>query len=382
MTRMKQPLPEWSPQQPPVYDIDKTYLENADTGPFFFGKYPDRQWPDKQLWYDFLGFQIASPIGIPAGPLLNSRWIGMAAGMGFDIVAYKTIRSHEHQSHPLPNVMLVDTNGPLIPNKLPPFLKTAANPTIDLNRLGITNSFGNPSRTPAYLMQDIPKANGLLKPGQIMIVSVFGSQREGIDMLQDFINAATLAKNAGAKVIEANYSCPNVAAGEGSLYASPDSVLTFTSRLAKAIHPIPLIIKVGAFTSEEQMRKTFIAAARGGARAICGLNTISMNVFDQKGNPALGPKRPTSGICGSPIRQAALQFTRQARDIIDEEKLGMALLVTGGVTLWHHFRELLVAGADIAMTATGMMWDPYLAMRYHNQTFTDKLTTEPQRSMK
>jgi hypothetical protein len=31
--------------------------------------------------------------------------------------------------------------------------------------------------------------------------------------------------------------------------------------------------------------------------------------------PALGPDRPTSGICGAPIRQAALEFVRTARQV-------------------------------------------------------------------
>ena len=33
----------------------------------------------------------------------------------------------------------------------------------------------------------------------------------------------------------------------------------------------------------------------------------------------------------------------------------------------EHFDAFLEAGADIATTATGMMWDPYLALRYHER---------------
>lgn len=362
---MDESLPPWSSKIPPIYDIHKSYLENAEHGPFFSGKLPVRHWPNKESWIDFLGFKVASPIGIPSGPLLNSKWIGLSAQLGFDILAYKTIRSHEHHSHPLPNVVMVNAKDPLLPNHLPTSIETVNPSKISLEHLGITNSFGNPSRTPEYIRQDIPKANASLKPGQVMIVSVFGSARNGINIVDDFVKTALLAKESGAQIIEANFSCPNVAAGEGSLYSCPKSVLMLVSRLVKAIKPTPLIIKVGAFNEQSQMRQTFVAAARGGASAICGLNTISMKVVDQTGHAALGPNRPTSGICGSPIRQAALDFTRQAREIIEKEKLGLALLATGGVTLWPHFKELLDAGADIAMTATGMMWDPFLAMRYH-----------------
>jgi hypothetical protein len=37
--------------------------------------------------------QVASRLGVPAGPLLDSNWTSFAARMGFDIVTYKTIRT-------------------------------------------------------------------------------------------------------------------------------------------------------------------------------------------------------------------------------------------------------------------------------------------------
>ena len=33
----------------------------------------------------------------------------------------------------------------------------------------------------------------------------------------------------------------------------------------------------------------------------------------------------------------------------------------------EHFALFLDAGADIVQSATGMMWDPYLAMRHHEE---------------
>jgi dihydroorotate dehydrogenase len=45
--------------------------------------------------------------------------------------------------------------------------------------------------------------------------------------------------------------------------------------------------------------------------------------------------------------------------------LFLALLGCGGIMLPEHFDAFFEAGADVAMSATGLMWDPYLAMRYH-----------------
>ena len=58
---------------------------------------------------------------------------------------------------------------------------------------------------------------------------------------------------------------------------------------------------------------------------------------------------------------------RASREINEREKLGLAIIGVGGITLPEHFNEFYNAGADIAMTATGMMWAPYLAMRYHEE---------------
>ena len=37
----------------------------------------------------------------------------------------------------------------------------------------------------------------------------------------------------------------------------------------------------------------------------------------------------------------------------------------GGIMTAEDFTERLNAGADIAMSATAIMWDPFLAQRYH-----------------
>ena len=351
-------IPDWYPDHPPIYDIHKTYTENAEQGPFFSGAIPKRH-PVKPV--DFLGFEINSPIGVPAGPLLNARWIALAAKLGYDVPTYKTIRSYAHPSHALPNVVYVK---PVAENRA---VAVKALPE-HLEELSITNSFGNPSKSPDFLLEDIAKANASLGKGQVMIVSVYGTPDQGVSLADDFVRAAVLAREAGAKIVEANFSCPNVEKAGGCLYMSAGTVLDFVRKLKGAVGTIPLLIKVGLFENEAQMRDVFLAAARGGADGICGINTISMEVVDAQGHAALGEKRRTGGVCGGSIRKRALDFMHQASRLIKKEKLGLTLLGCGGIAKPEHFEEFLAAGASIAMTATGMMWDPYLALRYHERS--------------
>ncbi len=360
-------IPKWYPDHPPIYDIRKTYLENVDKGPFFDGPAFKRQMSPKEKWTDFLGFSVASPIGVPAGPLLTSRWIDLAGKLGFDIPTYKTIRSQGHPCHPLPNMVFVDTHGMIKSETPPPIATLVQSPSPHLEELAVTNSFGMPSMSPQFLLEDISRANACLHEGQVMVVSVVGSNRSNCTFLEDFVKAALLAKNAGAKIIEANFSCPNVDKSEGCLYMSPGTVFEIGQAIVKAIAPVPLIIKIGIFASEKQMQDVFVAAARAGIRAISGINTVSMKVVDSHEKPALGPERPTSGICGGPIREVALHFITDAAKINRKEKLDLTLIGVGGITLPEHFNLFLNAGANVAMSATGMMWDPYLAAKWHNR---------------
>jgi dihydroorotate dehydrogenase len=360
---------QWWPLHPPIYDVYRSYLDNAEEGPFFHEPYPERLWPKEEHREDFLGYKVASKLGIPAGPLLNSRWIALAANLGFDILCYKTIRSSESPGHPVPNIIYVESDGQLDPQALPDALKMRVSPPKDIDAIAITNSFGMPSRSRSYLAEDIPKAQAALHPGQVMIVSVVGTpDGTGLTgLIDDFVVAACQAKEYGAKVIEANLSCPNVSTGEGSLYNAPEVVGKLTKKIVSAIGEIPLILKVGAFDNDKEMEEAFIAAARSGARAICGVNTLSMKVVDSDGKAALGEKRPVSGICGSPIRQSAIDFTEQAYAINKKNRLDLTLMTTGGAVLPEHFDAFFSAGADVAMTATGMMWDPYISMNYHHR---------------
>lgn len=356
---MSETIPTWWPKHQPIYDLNKTYLENAEEGPFFNGVIPERILPDTTHWIDFLGFKLASPIGVAAGPLLNSRWTRLACDLGYDLVCYKTIRSHAYEGHSLPNIVFIEAPGTFNPDDLPRQVRQQDHPPQSLAHLAITNSFGMPSRDPEYLKKDIPIAESLLHPGQALIVSIVGSGGTN-NFVQDFVQTAKLAKECGAKIIEVNFSCPNVSTGQGSIYTNPNTVFEIASSIVKEIGNIPLIIKVGVFEDANLMKKVFTSAAKAGVRAISGINTLSMEVL-----PALSPDRRTSGICGSPIRLAAIDFVRSARKVIDQEKLGLSLIGVGGITLPGHFHSFFEAGADIAMLATGMMWDPYLATRYH-----------------
>lgn len=351
-----------------IYDIEKSYEENVLRGPIFCKDFPLRRWPRKEERVDFLGHKVASRLGVPAGPLLNSEWVSFAARLGFDVVTYKTIRSHTCNGHSLPNIVYIDSSDQLFFGE-GGVMQANAYPS-QVSDISITNSFGMPSQSPEFLFEDIQKANASLSEGQVMVVSITGSEGKKSGFLEDFVDTALIAKEAGAKVIEANFSCPNVGEREGLLYMNPKAVFETASLLVAAIENIPLIIKVGAFPNREIMRPVFIAAGKAGVKAISGINSVSKTVRNSEGISPFGSSRSASGICGAAIREAALAFVKEAHCIISEEGLDIEIIGVGGVSLPEHIVSLLESGAKIVQSATGMMWNPLLAMQYHEANFT------------
>ncbi len=344
----------------PIYDIEKSYQQNLDEGPFFDGPFPERRLPPEEEWFDFLGTPVASRIGVAAGPLLCAKWVELAARLGFDTLTYKTIRSHPHEP-PFPNVLFIDEE------RLEGDTAYQRRDTPPQNELTITNSFGNPTKSDAFLSADIPRAIHSVGDGQTVVSSIVGTPQEEISMEADFCRAAARAVDFGAKIVEANFSCPNVKSADGCLYQSAEAFSTIGRSLVKTLGDIPLIIKMGAVTDKGQLRPILLAAARAGIRAVSGINTIKVRFLNDAGVSPLGPDRPYTGMCGNAVRETGLTFVRLCREIIDEEKLDLTLIGVGGILLPHHFDDFFNAGADFAQLATGMMWDPYLANKWRER---------------
>lgn len=305
---------------------------------------------------DLFGYPIASPIGISACAITTSNGIAWASRSGYDILTYKTVRSSPYSGHPLPHLAhleIVDGKMIALPSDVP----------LEEEEITIANSIGIACLDLSWVLQDIAKARRSLLPGQVLIVSIMGSASEDRTLEEDFAILARAAVVAGAQIVEANLSCPNLHS-PFFIYKDPVAVSSIATAISKSVPNIPVILKVGVFDSFDQMKEVFQAATASHAKGICGINSIGTNIYDREGGPAFGPGREKAGVSGSYLRPFALEFIRQARQIIDEEGLDLALLATGGITKPEHFILFLEAGADIALSATGAMWNPDLARQF------------------
>jgi dihydroorotate dehydrogenase len=244
--------------------------------------------------------------------------------------------------------------------------RTARPAPQNVTDLAITNSFGMPSKAPDEWMTDVQAADAAMGEGQVLIVSIVGTPGAGgRDLAADFAYTAALAKEAGARVIEANFSCPNVVSGEGSLYGDPDFSAAVTSRIRREIGDTPLLIKIGALP---------LARLRGVVQAnvanidgIAAINTVPLRIVDNAGRQALpGEGRLQSGVCGAAIRNVAAEMTARLVQIRKELDAHFAVVSVGGVMTERDIDSRLALGADLVMSATAAMWDPLLAGRWRS----------------
>ncbi|HEX7259778.1 MAG TPA: diguanylate cyclase [Candidatus Saccharimonadia bacterium] len=346
-----------------LYDPAKTYEDNFIQGPFGDPVEPYRN--EGEPLYEAFGHKLYSPFGIPAGPLLNSNYVKDAFERGFDAVVYKTQRSVPFAVNTFPQILYVDVDGDLTPEKAAKPLLGQTSTSRPVEEFSITNSFGMPSKGPDYWVEDMKKALSYQGKGQLMIMGIVGTIQKGFsqeDYLKDFAYTAGLAVDGGAKVIEANLSCPNVAT-EGILCYSPDSVIDIVQGVKERIGNTPLIIKIGDYAPEQQeLLEQIVQEAVPYIAGISSINTIPAPIVDENGNQALpGPNRLKSGVCGASIKWAGLDMSRKLKAIREKYAMEYKIIGVGGVMSAADFQEYRDAGADIVQSATGAMWNPSLA---------------------
>ena len=342
----------------PFYNPARSYQENFDEGPFgAFAAGGERE-PAGDPEHTFLGLPVGLPFGIPAGPLLNSKFVKAALDAGFDLPVYKTVRTRRVPCHPWPNVLAVH-----VPHDL----------TLDMTRLvadenyteplSITNSFGVPSFDPDFWQPDIADAVSHAGAGQVVVASFQGTKAGDGNVagyIADFVLGARLLKETGVRAVEVNLSCPNEGTSALLCFDVPRA-RQIVEAIKGELGSVPLVIKC-AYFHDDAVLEALLRAVGGTVDGISAINTIAAEIVNERGEQALpGEGRLRSGVCGRSIKWAGLDMTR--RLAAWRGKLGQqfAIVGVGGVSNAADYEEYKAAGADAVMSATAAMWNPDLA---------------------
>jgi dihydroorotate dehydrogenase (NAD+) catalytic subunit len=333
------------------YDLTQTYRWNYDNTP----EPADIDVPAMRGEWTFCGRAVPSPLGIPAGPLLNGRWVLYYASLGFDVLTYKTVRSGHRECYERPNLVPVET-GQL----------TGTEERLTESRAMTGSwavSFGMPSADPEVWRRDIEETRNKLAAEKLLSVSVVGTVQPGWsidDLATDYALCARWAVDAGADTIETNFSCPNVETCDGQLYQNPTEAAIVAEAVRQAIGDRPLILKIGHMT-ESSNAEELLEAVGPFATAIAMTNSVATTVRGQSGDWLFAGQQ--RGICGEATFDASLRQTSLFSKLVRERGDHLRIISVGGVSAAEHVQSCMKAGAESAHIATAAMIDPNVALK-------------------
>lgn len=335
-------LPRYNPMQ--TYDWN--YVQIPLTADYVVPEVPGK-------WH-FCGLPVQSPLGIPAGPLLNSDWILYYASLGFDVLTYKTVRSRSRLCYPMPNLQ------PVICGQLSGREKDLR--TCESMRGSWAVSFGMPSKSPDIWRRDVETTRRKLSSGKVLVVSVVGTVQEGWTIEQlahDYAQCARWAVESGADCVETNLSCPNVSTCDGQVFQQPLQAAIVAAAVRNQIGRTPFIIKIGHVTDESDAA-VLIDAVQPFIDAIALTNSVATTVRNQSGTLLFDGQR--RGICGDGVRSASVVQTQLFHRLIKDRNLPIRLIGVGGVQTAEHVRDYLRAGASSVQLATAAMVNPAIGI--------------------
>lgn len=309
-------------------------------------------------------YSLNSPLGIAAGPLLNSKWVEGYARLGFDVLTYATVRSRPQPAHNLPNIRYVDNREQVA---------VAARRTPVDGGATLAYSLGLPSMEPQVWRKDVHRARERLGPGQILIVSVVGTpeQAAGVEaFVTDYARCAVWAAQAGADAIEVHLVVPNIFGEPGQMvYEHLPLAAQILHRVRTSVS-VPVLAKLGLFRSPRALHETATKLAPW-THGFVLVHGIPRRVLDESGNAAFeGSGREWAYVVGAATYPVC---SRQVEEMLAWRKAGVwnhAVLAVGGISTVERARHLLQEGADAVLVATAALSDPLFATRFRQAATT------------
>ena len=187
-------------------------------------------------------------------------------------------------------------------------------------------------------------------PNQVLIASIMGSNEE------DWETLARLVTEAGADMLELNFSCPQMTShAMGSDVGSNPELCRKYCQAVRRGTKLPFMAKMTPNITD--MCEPAIASIEGGADGISAINTIKsiINVdLDKKvGLPIIDGKSSISGYSGKAVKPVALRFIQQLR--MNPKLKDVEISGIGGIETWEDAAEFILLGCKNLQVTTGIM---------------------------
>ena len=187
-------------------------------------------------------------------------------------------------------------------------------------------------------------------PDKVMIASIMGNDE------QTWEDLARMAEEAGADMLELNFSCPQMTshAMGSDVGVSPELCRKYCQAVKRG-SKLPVLAKMTPNITD--MVPVAIASLEGGADGIAAINTVKSvaNVDLDRfiGMPIVDGKSAISGYSGKAVKPIALRFLQQMRS--DPRLKDLPISGIGGIETWEDAAEFILMGATTLQMTTSCM---------------------------
>lgn len=203
-------------------------------------------------------------------------------------------------------------------------------------------------------------------PTKVIIASIMGQNEEEWTVL------AQKMEEAGADIIECNFSCPQMV-GEGlgsDVGTNPELVSKYTKATRKGTK-LPILAKMTPNITK--MEEPATAAVRAGADGIAAINTIksimNVNLHNFETEPAVVGKSAVGGYSGKAVKPIALRFIHDMKKC--EELQNIPISGMGGIETWRDAAEFIAMGCGTVQVTTSVMQYGYRVIEDMIEGFSD-----------
>jgi dihydropyrimidine dehydrogenase (NAD+) subunit PreA len=283
----------------------------------------------RDLSIEFCGVKCENPFFLSSSPVgSNYDMCSKALETGWGGIVYKTI-----------GVFIADECSPRFDN-------TRKENTPFLGFKNMEQISDKPLEKNIEMMAKLKKNY----PDKVLIASIMGENEE------EWKKLSKLVTQAGADIIECNFSCPQMTSSAmGSDVGQNPELVKHYSQAVSSVTNLPVMAKMTPNIGN--MEIPAIAAIEGGATSISAINTIKaitqVNFDHLTAMPVVNGKSSISGYSGKACKPIALRFIAQ---MAQHPKLAnIPLSGMGGIENWEDAAEFIMVGARNLQVTTAIM---------------------------
>nr|WP_318659263.1 NAD-dependent dihydropyrimidine dehydrogenase subunit PreA [uncultured Treponema sp.] len=187
-------------------------------------------------------------------------------------------------------------------------------------------------------------------PTKVIIASIMGRNE------REWESLARQVQQAGADIIECNFSCPHMAThGLGSdVGQNPELVASYVKAVRRGT-TIPILAKMTPNVGN--MELPAIAAVNAGADGLAAINTIksilNVDLDSFVSAPQVGQYTSIGGYSGKAVKPIALRFIHDMRKCIETRAIPISGM--GGIESWRDAAEFITLGCGTVQVTTSVM---------------------------